>query len=1274
MTLTLRTRALALSAAVATLAAALVSFPATPLAPASSAAADNPSCIAPYFNVGNLINPPHQQTDPDVGTYVSGNLLISNGASEMEGTFVIGQNATFNSGAYFNVGTVGAGSQYVPAPGSDMLTVGGDLTIPSAFDVEVGNLDSPTGGDVVVGGTVSAADQLQLQMNGGTLTQGGGAGVITPYAPVAALYSGLSTQFSALANTGTVTTDAGNVNFTSTNSDTRQVFTVAGNVLGTLASTKSINFINMPTDAIIIVNVTGTTAVLSSNVFTLNGVSINPTAPEPNRVFSHLTQSLLWNFASATSVTLGRQDQLLGSILVPTAGSNTQLLTSTNGRLYINGNLTLGGGTTESGLEIHNYPFRNCALTTGSLAITKALSDPTDVVDNARVFTGTYSCVNSVPTVVASGTWSAAAGATQTITGLPAGATCSILEDALVAPPTALDTSYVWGSPTYSSPQVIGLGTTVTITATNSFTRQTGSLAITKALTDPDSVVTVGRLFTGTYSCDPQTGADVTGTWSVAAGATQTVTGIPAGSTCTILEDTLSVAPSGDPSYVWAAPSYSPASVVTANGTTVTLTATNTVLHNQGSLAITKTLSDPSDVVDNARAFTGTYSCVNSVPTVVASGTWSVTVGATQTVTGIPSGAVCTIAEDTLSTGPSADPSYVWGTPAYSPTSGTVTTGGTVTLTAQNSFTRQTGSLAITKALTDPDDVVATGRLFTGSYSCDPQSGADVTGTWSVEAGDTQTVTGIPAGSTCTILEDALSVAPSSDPSYVWGTPTYSPASVVTANGTTVTLTANNTVLHNTGSLAITKTLSDPTDVVDNARAFTGTYSCTPLVGALITGTWSVMVGATQTVTGLPAGAVCTITENAVTVAPTSADTSYVWGTPTYSPTSGTITTGGTATITAQNSFTRQTGSFAITKALTDPDSVVASGRLFTGTYTCEPQTGADITGTWSVEEGDTQTVTGIPLGSSCSIDEDALTVAPSADPSYAWGAPTYSPSTVTTTGGTVTITATNLVTQGTGSFTIAKALAGTSSVVTVGRHFTGTYSCATGSTPITGTWDVTTTASQTVSGIPAGASCSITEDTLTVAPSSTDSSYLWTAPSYSPSAATITDGGNITITATNTVRRALGDLQLVKVLDDPFDVVLLTRVYTGTFDCVHNSVDITPAPGTWSTTAGAPAITLATNLPAGTVCTVAEDPLTDPPLVGYPQYQWRPASYSPTTITITDGVTGRFTVTNTVFDPFALLAQSGTDAGLPLIIGGASMLAGLLAVLFGYRRRRRSA
>lgn len=830
MTLTLPVRALAVGAAIATLAAALVTLPATPFAPSDTAAADNPTCLPGYFDVGNLINPPHQETDPDVGTYIAGDLLISTGASEMEGTFVIGENATFNSGAYFNVGTVGAGSQYVPAYGSDMLTVGGDLTIPSAFDVEVGNLAGPLGGNVVVGGSVSPADEAQLTLNGGTLTQGGGSGVITPYAPVAALYSALSTEFSGLADTGTVTSDPGNVYFTSTTSDTRQVFTVSGSDLGSLASTKTINLINIPVDAVIIINVTGTTAVLSTNVFILNGLTINPMAAEPNRDFSHLTQSMLWNFADATSVTLGRQDQLLGSVLVPTAGSTTQLLTSTNGRLYINGDLTLGGGTTETGLEIHNYPFRNCAASTdGSLDITKVLSDPSDVVDDSRVFTGTYTCVVIAGADI-TGTWSVTAGSTQTVTGLPDGATCSIDEDALATPPHATDTSYVWGTPTFSADQVIVAGTTVTITATNSFTRETGSFAITKALNDPDSVVTVGRLFTGTYTCVPQSGANITGTWSVQAGSTQTVTNVPVGSSCSITEDPLSVAPSStDATYVWDSPSFSATAVTTTTGT-VTITATNTVLHGVGELTVTKALTDTDGVVDPARLFTGTVSCTTGTP---SPNTWSIQAGDTATFTNIPAGAVCTVTEDALTVAPSStDSSYVWQPISYTGNGVTIIQDDTVDVTVSNEVRRALGNLQLIKVLDDPFDVVDLARVYTGIFDCTHLSTSIASGTWSTTAGAApiSLATNLPAGTVCSVAEDALTAPPLAGfPQYQWRAPVISPATIVITDGVT-------------GQFTVTNIVFDPFDLLAHA----GTETMLPLVlggGAVTLGLLAMFLG-----------------------------------------------------------------------------------------------------------------------------------------------------------------------------------------------------------------------------------------------------------------------------------------------------------------------------------------------------------------------------------------------------------------------------------------------
>ena len=209
MTLTLRTRALALSAAVATLAAALVSFPATPLAPASSAAADTPACVAPiadYPNVhGQIYGVPwgFYGVDPEVGVYINGNWNVVAGASEAEGTIVVGGSANFNSADYFNLGTVGLGSQVNAGAFTDMLTTGSNIAVGTTTTLDVGN---HRGGDIVAGGTITPAlPSAKYELNGGTATAGA-ASPLAPYASVPLYYSGLSTTFAALP-VGTETVD-----------------------------------------------------------------------------------------------------------------------------------------------------------------------------------------------------------------------------------------------------------------------------------------------------------------------------------------------------------------------------------------------------------------------------------------------------------------------------------------------------------------------------------------------------------------------------------------------------------------------------------------------------------------------------------------------------------------------------------------------------------------------------------------------------------------------------------------------------------------------------------------------------------------------------------------------------------------------------------------------------------------------------------------------------------------------------------------------------------
>ena len=141
---------------------------------------------------------------------------------------------------------------------------------------------------------------------------------------------------------------------------------------------------------------------------------------------------------------------------------------------------------------------------------------------------------------------------------------------------------------------------------------------------------------------------------------------------------------------------------------------------------------------------------------------------------------------------------------------------------------------------------------FTSNYDC----GTGFTGSRSVTAGGTATVSGIPTGNTFKVSEAAL--APIAG--YAWAAPTYSPASIVIGDTTsTFTATVANSITRNRGTLTIVKTLSNP-DGAPVPSSFTVNYDC----GTGFTGSRSVAAGGTATVSGIPTGNTCTVTEPAL--------------------------------------------------------------------------------------------------------------------------------------------------------------------------------------------------------------------------------------------------------------------------------------------------------------------------------------------------------------------------------------------------------------------------
>jgi VCBS repeat-containing protein len=212
----------------------------------------------------------------------------------------------------------------------------------------------------------------------------------------------------------------------------------------------------------------------------------------------------------------------------------------------------------------------------GSLKITKTLSNP----DNAVIpgpFTIHYDCGSTYAGDVSI----SAAGGFQIINDLLAGSTCTVTE----ATPGSIQ-NYTWGAPVITgSPATIGSNTTVEVTVANTITRDRGSFKITKQVNNPDGA-TLPAAFTGTYNC----GTGYTGSFSVAAGGSQTIGSIPTGNTCSVTE----TAPAAITGYTWAAPAYSPATVeISTLGGTFEIVVNNSIARDRGTFTIAKTTNNP---------------------------------------------------------------------------------------------------------------------------------------------------------------------------------------------------------------------------------------------------------------------------------------------------------------------------------------------------------------------------------------------------------------------------------------------------------------------------------------------------------------------------------------------------------------------------------------------------------------------------------------------------------------------------------------------------------
>ena len=438
--------------------------------------------------------------------------------------------------------------------------------------------------------------------------------------------------------------------------------------------------------------------------------------------------------------------------------------------------------------------------------------------------------------------------------------------------------------------------------------------------------------------------------------------------------------------------------------------------------------------------------------------------------------------------------------------------------------------------------------------------------------------------------------------------------------------------------------LDDPKGGVTNANmTYSGTYQCGTADAVNFT---NVTTSTPLVVPGIPAGVNCTVTETKPSGSLLNG--SYSWGNPTYSTQSVTITDGGTATVTITNHVTQNTGTFTVLKAVTGPGGYNGSpARRFPVTYSCTLNGAAAVTGTLNTNTAGAVSSPAIPVSSICTLSE-TLTTNPGdfADPSYEWTGKSFSTNPVTIVAGTpVAVTVTNTYARQFGSLQINKLIDGSGYNGGTNANFTVNYVCG-------GLADSVTIAngeSAMVNGLPAGATCTLTE--VTPAENLLTDAYDWGTPTWSTdNTPVIVKDRTVERTVTNHTVAVFGSISVTKAVTGATSGLVAGTTFRVTVACAG----LAPLP--FDLVVGLPQST--GNLPVGTKCDVTETAPTTNDLLDS-SYAWGSTpgvqhvvianSTTPVSVTVTNTINrvrGAFTITKVVEDPDGVVASARSFTG----------------------------
>nr|BFD88779.1 hypothetical protein KitaXyl93_01390 [Kitasatospora sp. Xyl93] len=350
------------------LALALVPFGMSLVAPTAAHAAGLPGGLGPCLGADcpatfpPINNGPFAGRDAGVNIFVGGDFNVRGSAAEAEGHVVtlgnFDQNKAAGVSSVYNIGIVGVGSRVPPPDGADFLTAGGNVTI------------APGQTLLADGGVVRYAGTATGNITGTKVQDPQAVAAYTPLRgqlqTASECYAGVGTPRPA---TGTAVNQGYQTLFTGDGTSALQVFNVDFDLVGNGGGTQGIAFAGIPANATVLVNLVGGARTIN----TYSGSLVD------NDPWNQLRERLLWNFPTATTVTLTGSGQFQGSVLVGNPASTaTMNLPGLNGRFFTTGSLLHNSGSGMTGTEFHAYPFNGdlpeCGTPpapTGSTSVTK---------------------------------------------------------------------------------------------------------------------------------------------------------------------------------------------------------------------------------------------------------------------------------------------------------------------------------------------------------------------------------------------------------------------------------------------------------------------------------------------------------------------------------------------------------------------------------------------------------------------------------------------------------------------------------------------------------------------------------------------------------------------------------------------------------------------------------------------------------------------------------------------------------------------------------------